>query len=446
MKHFRVDEVFKNIVKSTVMELSYSNVTIDSRTVTNGSVFFAFKGENTDGHLYLEQALSKGAVCCVISDEEYFDDSKPLVHVKDVLSALKDLGKWNLERFNGKKIVITGSVGKTSTKSIISLVLSQKYRVYEAFKNFNNELGVSIVSSNIDLNADYAVFEIGTNNPGEIEGLSKFLIPDLAVVTNVGHSHIGRFKSIENLTREKLSISAGMVDGGEIWLNDTIDMKLYPFRGDIRIRKFGKSLDSDLILEELVLGKDTNFIIRYGNFRYSFRIDHPYSHFAINALPAIGIAFDSKFHYEEIYRALENFHPVESRGRIIENGGKMIIDDTYNAGFEAILSAIENLNNIRNSDRYAILGEMAEIEGFEGILYPKLKDIVGKNRGIKFYLIGESFRGFDEHDNVRLFNNKKELIASGLLDNDGVYLVKASRSKRFEEIVEYLKKGETYAL
>ncbi len=446
MKRFRVDEVFKDVLKCSAKVISYSNVTVDSRSVINGSIFFAFKGEKTDGHLYLEQAFSKGAVCCVITDDKYFDDSKPMVLVKDVLGALKDLGKWNLEQFKGKRIVITGSVGKTSTKSIVSLVLSQKYKVYEAFKNFNNELGIAIVSSNINLDAEVAVFEIGTNNPGEIEALAKFLMPNIAIVTNVGHSHIGRFGNLVNLTREKLSISSGLVDGGEIWINDTIDTSCYSFPKNIKLRKFGRTDDSDISLEEITVGKDTSFIIRYGNFRYGFKINHPYSHFAMNALPAIGIALESGFHYEEIYRALEKFSPVEGRGEIIEKGGKLIIDDTYNAGFEAILSAIENLSKISLSDKYAILGELAEIEGFEEKLYSKLKELVEKSKDIRFYLVGENFKGFDELNNVSLFKDKRELMESDLLSKNGVYLVKASRSKKFEEIVEYLKKGESNAI
>lgn len=440
MKRFKVFDAFKNIVKCSINELSYSNVTIDSRNVNNGSIFFAFKGNSTDGHLYIDQAYKNGATCCIISDEKFYDEAKPVVLVKDSLEALKDLAVWNLNNYKGEKIVITGSVGKTSTKAILSLILSQRYKTYEAFKNFNNELGISIVASNLDLNSEIAVFEIGTNNPGEILTLAKFLKPDIGIVTNVGHSHIGKFGDLTTLTKEKLSLSYSIKDDGTIWINDSVDTKLFDFPQNISIKRFGFSNDSDIIIEEINSDQSTYFIVNYNNFRYTFKIDHPYSHFALNSLPAIAIAFQRGFHYEEIYRALEKFSPIEGRGEIIYVKDKVIIDDTYNAGFEAVLSAIENLGGFKY-DKYVILGEMAEIDGFEDKLYAKLKELINEKREIHFYLIGERFCQFRDLANVEIFDDKKDLINSGLLTKHGVYLVKASRSRRFEEIVSYLKKG-----
>lgn len=446
MKRFSVFEVFKDVVKSTVEHIEYSLITIDSRDVKEGSIFFAFKGEKTDGHLYIEQAISKGAVCCVITDENYYDANKPLVLVKDTLYAMKELGRWNLGKFNGKKIVITGSVGKTSTKAILSLVLSQKLKIYEAFKNFNNELGVAIVTSNIDLGAQYAIFEIGTNNPGEIKSLSEFLQPDVGIITGVGHSHIGRFGSLKEITKEKLAISEGVKKDGVLWINDGVDTSYYNFPEGINVKKFGFSKDSDIYIEELNVEKEVNFIVNFNNFRYCFRINHPFSHFAVNALPAIALAFENQFHYEEIYRGLDKFVPVEGRGEIIRTQNKIIINDTYNAGFEAVLSAVENLSKIDAPKKIAILGEMAEIDGFEEKLYSRLKNEVEKRNDIYFYLVGESFKDFQSLENVSYFKDKSELINADILKGDGVYLVKASRSKRFEELVEYLKKGEENAV
>ncbi|ADR19635.1 UDP-N-acetylmuramoyl-tripeptide--D-alanyl-D-alanine ligase [Calditerrivibrio nitroreducens] len=446
MKRFSVFEVFKDVVKSTVEHIEYSLITIDSRDVKEGSIFFAFKGEKTDGHLYIEQAISKGAVCCVITDENYYDANKPLVLVKDTLYAMRELGRWNLGKFNGKKIVITGSVGKTSTKAILSLVLSQKLKIYEAFKNFNNELGVAIVTSNIDLGAQYAIFEIGTNNPGEIKSLSEFLQPDVGIITGVGHSHIGRFGSLKEITKEKLAISEGVKKDGVLWINDGVDTSYYNFPEGINVKKFGFSKDSDIYIEELNVEKEVNFIVNFNNFRYCFRINHPFSHFAVNALPAIALAFENQFHYEEIYRGLDKFVPVEGRGEIIRTQNKIIINDTYNAGFEAVLSAVENLSKIDAPKKIAILGEMAEIDGFEEKLYSRLKNEVEKRNDIYFYLVGESFKDFQSLENVSYFKDKSELINADILKGDGVYLVKASRSKRFEELVEYLKKGEENAV
>jgi len=164
-----------------------------------------------------------------------------LILVEDTFAALNDLARWNLSGYKGEKIVITGSVGKTSTKALAKAVLGQRFKVYEAFKNFNNELGIPIVASNIDPDSEYAIFEIGTNSQGEIKRLATLLRPDIAIITNIGHAHIGRFGGFRALTEEKLSILEFINPKGELWLNDEIDTSGFNFRDDIKIKYFGKN-------------------------------------------------------------------------------------------------------------------------------------------------------------------------------------------------------------
>ncbi|MCX8084517.1 MAG: UDP-N-acetylmuramoyl-tripeptide--D-alanyl-D-alanine ligase [Calditerrivibrio sp.] len=437
MKRISVRDVFKNCVSTTLEFVEYGSVTIDSRKVERGDIFVALKGEKTDGHLYIDQAFEKGAICCLISDERFYDRSKKLILVRDGFLALKQLSDYNLSLYKGKKIVITGSVGKTSTKALIARVLSNRFNVYEAYKNYNNELGIAIVTSNIDHNSEIAVFEIGTNNPGEIALLSSILRPDVAVVTNVGHSHIGRFGDIAHLRKEKLSLLDYLVGDGIAWIHDGIEVE--GIKLPKNTKKFGFNKGSDIYLEEITTDGDLNFIVSYRGVKYSFCIHHPYKHFALNALPAIGIALDEGLHYEEIYRGLLAFTPVEGRGSIIKVGNSIIIDDSYNAGFEAMVSAIKNLCSF-GENKWAILGEMAEIDGFEDKLYEELKKVVGEQSSIRFYLVGERYESFKGLDNVMVFRDKQMLFDEKLYKDDGVFLVKASRGKRFEEIVEYIKK------
>ncbi|MCA1927320.1 MAG: UDP-N-acetylmuramoyl-tripeptide--D-alanyl-D-alanine ligase [Calditerrivibrio sp.] len=445
MKRFNVFEVFKNVLKSSFEWIDYSSVSIDSRNGVDGGIFFAMKGEKTDGNLYLENALNNRFSYCITTDPVQYEKLKGerVVLVEDSFVSLKNLAEWNLSLYKGEKIVITGSVGKTSTKALASAVLSQKYRVYEAFKNFNNELGISIVASNLDLDSDIAIFEIGTNSPGEIRSLSSILKPDIAVVTNIGHAHIGMFGDFEALKKEKLSISESLVTGGTIWLNDSIDLSNYDLCSGICVKKFGFNPDSDLFIDELSYSNGIDFIVNIKKpelTRYSFHLNHPYDHFVINLLPIVGIAFENNLHYEEIYRGILNFIPVDGRGSIKEINGVTVIDDTYNAGFEAMVSSIRNLSKMEGKNKIAILGEMAEIDGFENYLYGKLYDVVSGAKDINFMLCGKQFEKFRELDNVKFFENKEDFINSAVKIERGIYLVKASRGKKFEDVVDKIMK------
>lgn len=448
MKSFSPKAVFKNLIKSNVDVVEYSTVSIDSRNVCKNGIFFALKGEHTDGHLFIENALKNGFSYAVISNSDCYEKYRkmPLILVEDTFGALNDLAMWNLSIYRGEKIVITGSVGKTSTKALAKAVLGQRFKVYEAFKNFNNELGIPIVASNIEFDSEYAVFEIGTNSQGEIKRLAALLRPDIAIITNIGHAHIGRFGDFRALTEEKLSVLEFINPKGELWLNDEIDTSGFRLRGDIKIKYFGEKYSSDVILEEISHGTDEGFIVKVGDARYKFAFNHPYEHFIYNLLPVIGIAFEKGMHYEEIYRGILSFRPVDGRGNIINIDGFTIIDDTYNAGFEAMLSSIKNLDRIDSENKSAIIGEMAEIEGFEDELYKRLYKVIEEMKDITFHLCGENFKTFIKLPNVIVYSTKEELIKSLNNLKKGVYLVKAARGKKFEDVVNKIKSEALSAL
>ncbi|MEF3255194.1 MAG: UDP-N-acetylmuramoyl-tripeptide--D-alanyl-D-alanine ligase [Deferribacterales bacterium] len=440
MKSINVFEVFKNVIGSNLNIIEYTTVSIDSRKVTDNGIFLALKGEHTDGNLYIEDAFKNGFKYCVTTSKEQYEkfDGKNIILVEDGLIALKNLARWNIENYKGEKIVITGSVGKTSTKALATNILKQKYKVYEAFKNFNNELGISIVASNIDLTSEIAIFEIGTNNPGEIEYLGNMLKPDIGIITNIGHAHIGRFGSYENLKKEKLSLANAIINGGTLWLNDEISID-NDLQANIKLKRFGVKNSSDVVLKELNRSKDSlDFVveIKNSNFaRYSFMLKHPYDHFVYNLLPLIGIAFEHDLNYEEIFRGILEFSPVDGRGNILYINGITVIDDTYNAGYEAVISSIKNLKNIESDEKIAIMGEMAEIEGYEKILYNNLKNIVSQETEIRFILCGKNYKQFDGLNNCIVFEDKETLMKNIKIKKGAIYLVKASRGKKFEDIV-----------
>jgi len=440
MRQFEIDKYLKQIELAEVSEsLPFKGVSIDSRTIKNGEIFIGLKGDNFDGNLFAEKAALNGASLLILDNKEVYKKiNYSKILVKNSLMALKEIGESCLTEFKGKLICITGSAGKTTTKKMVSDVLNSKYRVFTAYKNYNNEIGVALNAANLHPNAEYAVFEIGTNNPGEIELLANYLSPDVSIITNIGKSHIGRFKSIENIAKEKLTL-----------LNYTKKISyLYENCLDFvenvvgNIVSYGVSANNYAVISDVYReGSKLNFSIKYKDKKYSLQLNHIYRHFIYNGTAAAILGLDEGVDIRDIEYALKNFAPEEHRGNIIETETLTIIDDTYNCSFESLVEGIKNFNELNNIKKYAIVGEMAEIEGFEDEFYDKIYNLACSFSDIKFTLFGEKYKKYDENDHIEIITQKEELLERLSLINDGIVLLKASRSKKFDEYVDYLKKN-----
>ena len=191
-------------------------IQLDSRQVKSGDIFIAIKGKNNDGNKYAIEALNNGASLVVVDDISYINsNNSKILYVKSSIEALKYLGKYYLNKSNIKTIIgITGSCGKTTTRTWIDYILSKNIQTCSSIKNFNTMLGLPICLSNIKPSTKVGIFELGTNNYGEIHELSTYLNPNIGIITNIYESHIGMFASIEELANEKISIVDGIKDGG----------------------------------------------------------------------------------------------------------------------------------------------------------------------------------------------------------------------------------------
>ncbi|MGE4317608.1 MAG: UDP-N-acetylmuramoyl-tripeptide--D-alanyl-D-alanine ligase [Deferribacterales bacterium] len=432
------------VLRTSVQDdIEIRDFVIDSRKVTKGSCFLAFKGENTDGNLYAQKAQESGAALVVLDDEGVFDSmTGNRVLVKSSLDALKTIGAYNLSKYKGIKIAVTGSVGKTTTKELISSVLSSRKRVYTAYGNYNNELGTAICAANLKMRTSFAVFEMGTNSAGEISALSKYIRPDIAVVTIIGHAHIGRFDGIDGLAKEKLSIVDGM-DGGTLWVHDSCRRFISEREiSKVNVKYFGTDMASHIILADSnrTAAGDFYFTAVARNTPYCFKLNHIYSHFVQNSLAAIGIGMACGLSYTDIMKGIRNFQPQAGRGRLTDIGGIRVIDDTYNAGFESVLAAMNNLAEIPSEGKTAVIGEMGEIEGYEDMLYFKLIKRAKELTNVNFIFVGKSFARFEESGNIQIIASKDEAMRKTAEAEGGVMLFKASRSQRFEDFINYLQK------
>ncbi len=333
-------------------------------------------------------------------------------------------------------IAVTGSFGKTGMKEMLKYIFSQNERVYATEGNKNNMLGVMLTGCGIDDNAGTIIIELGSNNFGEIKELTEIVRPNTAIVTSVGHAHIGRFKTFERLLFEKMSISDGLTKDGEF----IIPTKLTPFvpKGDFKFRTFGESAFSGIRITEYKHHGE------YITFKTSltekeFRINHPYMHIAENSLCAIYAALLSGIDEEKIFAGLINYKLPKGHGSFENIGDIFLIDDSYNAGFESFIKSTESLHLINKTPKYAVYGEMGEIEGYEEELYNEITQLAFSYPDINFYLTGQSYAKAKELENRKIFLTKDDCIKAVKEIKNGVVIVKASRAKKFEDIVKVVK-------
>ena len=219
MKALMLEEISKAIgsKNENFENITVGNISTDTRTLKKGDLFFAIKGKEHDGHDFSQIAEKKGA-CAIVCSEE-IKTSLPILKVSDTLLALQNLASYYRGKIGAKVIAVTGSTGKTTTKSMIANILSRKFKVFAANRNFNNEIGLPKSILELDDSYDFAVLEMGMNHLGEIENLSKIAKPDIAIITNIGKAHIGNLGSIENVLRAKLEILKHLKPGGTVVLN-----------------------------------------------------------------------------------------------------------------------------------------------------------------------------------------------------------------------------------
>jgi UDP-N-acetylmuramoyl-tripeptide--D-alanyl-D-alanine ligase len=448
LKSLCLDRVDGLIDYNTEGLLSFNNIVIDSRIVSKNDAFVGLKGEHVDGNEYAFEAYKKGASFSVVDNREIY--SKLIgnkVLVRDSFNALKSIGLINIRKFDGLIIAVTGSAGKTSTKELISIILAEKYKVYKSFKNNNNALGIALNCANLDLESDVAIFECGTNTQGEISALANYLLPRTVVITNIGYSHIGRFGTIEKLAEEKLSITSPL-SVKELWINIDDYTKyrhLIDDRIDVKTFSYVKNGDAYLYINNIEQEEDkVSMSVVYKGSEYRFSLNHFFIHLAYDALPAIGIAFGHGLDSKLINKGLAQFEALAGRGQIISFKNLRIIDDTYNASYNSIVAAINSLSSLKGI-KVAILGTMAEIDGYENLLYNKLYEYILTKKSVYSILVGDEYKRFEENEHIKIVENKRKAIESiktFLNDQNKAYaiLLKGARKNTFEDIVEFIMK------
>jgi UDP-N-acetylmuramoyl-tripeptide--D-alanyl-D-alanine ligase len=340
---------------------------VDTRTQNAGDLFFALRGPNHDGHLYVRAALDRGAAAVVVDHE--IGAGSELV-VRDTLSALQGLAAWARYRWGGKVIGVTGSAGKTTTKDAIAHLLAAEFAVAKTGGNLNNHVGLPLSILRLADDARIAVLELGMNHGGEIRGLAAIARPDMGVVTNVGYAHVENFDSIEGVAAAKRELIESLPEDGVAVLNAD-DARVERFREvhPGRSVTFGFSESADVRAcrveyggtEHGGAGASACQLTRFRALGLDFETGLAGRHSVLNLLAAIAVARVFGIPAEKLVDPVRTFAVGKMRGEKLEHNGIVIWNDCYNSNPEAARSMIDVLRDTPARRRIAVLGEMLEL-------------------------------------------------------------------------------------
>ena len=418
-------------------------ITTDSRQAAEDIVFAAVKGEKFDGFDFAVSAVEKGALCVI---GEKYAEGLPLIRVKSTRQALMDTARAIRLKSGVKVIGITGSVGKTTTKDMIASVLSQRLDVHKTSGNFNNDIGLPLTVFGIEEHHNAAVLEMGMNNFGEIHHLCYGAVPDIAVITNIGVSHIENLGSREGILKAKSEIFDYMAKDAYAVLNADDDM-LITLKGKRKnIIWYGIDSKEGIYADNITeLGLDgVKCDIHTDKFDITVKIPLPGRHMVLNALAAAAVGMLMGLNPEEIKNGIESFSATKMRMDIsVTEGGIKIINDTYNSNPVSMKSAIDVLSGC-GGKRAAVMGDMFEL----GIYAADMHYDVGRyavEKGIdRLIFIGrmsENMKKAADDAGFRdcfYFPTQEEFLKHDMkdfFDSGYTVLVKASRGMHLEDTV-----------
>jgi len=431
----------------------FTAVSTDSRTIQPGDCFFAISGENFDGADFVADAFAKGAACAVVGeDSEIIAGS--VLKVSDTIKALGDFARQYRQRMNFKVVAITGSAGKTTTRQIVYHALSQRFRVCQASKNFNNNIGLPLTLLAADHEDEIVIAELGSNHPGEISYLAGIASPDVAVVTNVHPAHLEGFGDLQTIIQEKLSISEGLQPDGILVINaDVVDKQLaIGYKQPItnhQIITFGKSDAADIQARNITpTGFGSSFTI--GGSRVYLPL--PGQGNIENALAAWAVCSRFGLTIDNFADAVKTLPTIPMRAEFLQIGTLTVLNDCYNANPASMKNALDILANIglgENRRLVFICADMAELGQQSQQLHAELGRLIARAK-VQLLLVAGKFAQVTAEAAER--NAKYDLRTKCFKDTASVcnklakfikeydiILVKGSRTAGLETVIEKLK-------
>lgn len=445
-------EIKNNI--SSFQDVTIHGVTIDSRKIQPGNLFIPFKGEHSDGHMYVEAALKSGATAALWQrDVPNPPANLPILIVEDTLEAIQELARSYRNELDVKVVGITGSNGKTTVKDMTANLLSLQYRVKKTEGNYNNHLGMPLTILALEEDTEIAVLEMGMSGKGEIEFLTKLARPNVAIITNIGEAHLQDLGSREAIAEAKLEIVQGLQDDGLlIYMGDETILKdgLAGINRNIDIQTFGRSSQNDLYPVEIET-KQNGSRFKVNKVDFKFHLPVLGAHNVLNALSAMLAAYFFNIPYEKMNDGFVHLKLTQMRMELVEGfKGEKIINDAYNASPTSMRAAIDLISNLPDYDqKIVVLGDMLELgEKEKEFHYEMGKSLDPQKINYVFTFgplaaqIAEGAKAAFPPEKVFSFLDKPSLMDQlvKLTSKETLILVKASRGMKLEEVVTELQK------
>ena len=450
-----------------------TSVVIDNREVTKGSLFIAIKGDRLDGHTFVKAAIDAGAAAVMVQDD--VESSVPVIRVEDTKKAFLDLARCYRQGFGDSVfdfplVALTGSVGKTTTQEMIWCVLNAQYNAHKTYMNWNNDIGLPKVLLGLEKDHTAAVVEMGMDGKNQISVLSKTALPNMAVITNIGVSHIENLGSREGILESKLEILEGLKEGSTLLLNADNDMlqgladpksKFASRLSKYKLKFFGIHEDlKDVIYnakaKDIVYTDNaTSFTLVCDGGEYSVELPTTGEHNVYDALAAISVGLELSIPVENIIKALKNYTPAGMREKIVDINDVTLIEDCYNASPDSV-KALSQTIKIKGEGRrkIAVIASMLELGSYSeeghrnaGKFLAEAKIDLLMTYGNEARFVAESAR---ENGVIRIFSfdDKAELASKlcSMVRRGDVIAFKGSRGMKLEEVIErlteVLEKGE----
>lgn len=418
--------------------LKSTGVSTDTRKIQDQSIFVAIRGDRFDANTFAVEALEKGASHVIIDNEAYYIDERTIL-VKDSLTALQELAKFHRNYLKLPIIALTGSNGKTTTKELINVVLSKKYKTKATIGNLNNHIGVPLTLLSFDSNTEIGIVEMGANHKKEIEFLCEIAQPDYGYITNFGKAHLEGFGGIEGVIEGKSEMYQYLLKNDKlafINLEDSIQvekskaLKHYSFG----INK-GKA---DVTISAI---KANPFVeIQFDSIQIKTHLIGLYNANNVNAALTIGQFFEVE--KEAIKAALESYIPENNRSQLLTKGSNEIILDAYNANPSSMLVAITNFLQLEKANKIMILGDMFELGNESHKEHTALVNSLINESNVQCYFVGKAFYECQiGKDNFHFYDSFDSFSAGleGVNFENNTILIKGSRGMALERTLEYIK-------
>ena len=430
----------------------FAGVSIDSRTLERGQIFFAFVGEHVDGHDYIEQAQRAGACMCVLNDASRVPESAaiPMLVVEHPIEALTALARAWREQLDAKVIAVTGSNGKTTTCRFIYSICAQSGKSSVSQKSFNNELGVAITILNTPDDAEYLIAELGTSSPGEIAQRVALVKPSIAVITSIGRAHLEDLGDRDGVAREKSSIIKGLADDGAAMIiggDRDLENAIRSLGVHARIVRVGcdNRGDYNMVVTDQST-EQTSFAI---DMRGVFTIPMLGVHNASNASLALAVGRELGISDEQIRRGLAGALTPAMRFERVEISTRTrpicVYNDAYNANPDSMVASLTTFDSLdTKSNKIAVLGEMLELGERSGSEHQRMVDgLEAFPSVLRFVLVGSRFASTDTNPDWMVRIESTDTDAIGQIARSikpGSYvLLKGSRGVGLERVIDALR-------